>query len=101
MAYEPPEYKKLKDEIWRLEKIKSFVDLARTFEHMKYQGALTVIADPRQTPFDPREGGSTVSIPDYLKVEIINAAVAWCVGQAKAVATIERQDFEIDPCIKI
>lgn len=101
MAYEPPEYQKLKDEIWRLEKIKGFVDLARDFEHMKYRGKMTVTADQRVSPFDPHEEAVTVEVPDYLKVELINVAVAWCIGQAEAVATIERKDFTITQCVKV
>ena len=101
MAYEPPEYGKLKDEIWRLEKIKGFVDMAREFENMKYTGKMTVIAAPKDGLYDTRETKIEVAAPDYLKIEIINAAVAWCVGQAKAIAGIERKDFDIEPCIKV
>lgn len=101
MSYESTEYKKMTDEIWRLEKIKGFVDLARDFENMKYRGKMTVTADGRSSAFDPHFPPISVPVPDYLKVEIIDAAIAWCVGQAKAVATIERKDFEIESCIKV
>lgn len=101
MAYESPEYQKLKDEIWRLEKIKGFVDMARAFEHMKYLGKMRVEAQGKIGPYDPETQPEVVDVPDYLKVEVINAAVAWCVGQAKAITKIERKDFDIEPCIKV
>ena len=101
MSYEPPEYKKLKDEIWRLEKIKGFVDMAREFEHMKYRKTMSVTAVGKHCTFDPSEPPITVEVPDYLKTEIIDASIAWCIGQAKAIATIERKEFEIDACVKV
>lgn len=101
MAYESPEYQKLKHELWRLESIKQFVDLARDFERMRYMGSMTITCAPKSGIYDAPDEPITVMAHNHLKDEVIAAAVKFCIARAEAAAAAERQAFEIEKCVGV
>lgn len=97
MAYESEDYGKLTGQIERLNRIKRFVDLARTFAHMNYRGAMRIETAPKAGLYDhdPGPPGAT-DIPPYLKPEMLKTAIDWCLTQARAAAAEESKTFDIE-----
>lgn len=101
MSYESPDYGILTGEIRRLENIRKYVDLARDFEHMKYAGRMTISTVPKDGLYETHDNSRSIDLPDYLKAEVINAAIAWCLKSANTAARIESRPFDIEAAAKV